>query len=256
MADADSIQTLIEVTGIEAAVAKRMLEICNNDLERAINFHLENGVVDDIGPDSVTGSSTASLPPSQSGATPDQSAIPYSNEDGVREPIPVKREQLVNEEDDNFRTRQRRPLSHNVCPLRNFQLEGELQEAQLTEAFGGSRSGSMVAAALTRSVRIGSSNYSQHNPKRPRLGDLFRPPFDIQCPGTLHTVREAGKAKDKWIIVNLQDNTQFASQCMNRDIWSNKPLKSLIRSHFLFWQVAVDTSEGARFQVSVSLNND
>lgn len=39
------------------------------------------------------------------------------------------------------------------------------------------------------------------------------------------------------------------SQVLNRDIWSNRSLKSLIRKYFVFWQVAIDTSEGERFRV-------
>lgn len=245
MADAENIQTLVEVTGLDPAAAKRVFEVCNNDLERAINFHLEGNSVDEEAADLAGNSATAMT------TLPDQpapAAFPYFNEDGIREPIPVKREQLVNADDDNFRSRIRRPLSHNVCPLRNFQLEGELQEAQLTEAFGGNRASSMVAAALTRPPRTAAA-INPRNPKRPRLGDLFRPPVDINFAGTLHAVKESGKLRDRWIIVNLQDNVQFASQVMNRDIWSDKALKALIKKYFLFWQVAIDTSEGARFQV-------
>lgn len=245
MSDAESIQTLVEVTGLDLAVAQRVYEVCNSNLEQAINFHLEGNVLDEPANEVPPTSEQADLP---------AAAVPYFNDEGVREPIPVKREQLVGTDEDIFRSRIRRPLSHNVCPLRNFQLEGELQEAQLSDAFGGSRAGSMVAAAIGRSSRSQMGNSSLRNAKRPRLGDLFRPPVDINYVGTLHGVKESGKVQDRWIIVNLQDNVQFASQVMNRDIWSDTALKAFIKKYFLFWQVAIDTSEGARFQVSKNIN--
>lgn len=245
MSDADSIQTLVEVTGLDLVMAKRVFEVCNNNLEQAINFHLEGNVLDDIAPEAAT----SNRPPTSELPDLSSASLPYSNDEGVREPIPVKREQLVASDDDIFRSRIRRPLSHTVCPLRNFQLEGELQEAQLSDAFAGTRAGSMVAAAFSRTPRSQLGSSGLRNSKRPRLGDLFRPPVDINYVGTLHGVKEAGKQKDRWIIVNLQDNVQFASQVMNRDIWSDAALKDFIKKYFLFWQVAIDTSEGARFQV-------
>lgn len=240
MSDAESIQTLVEVTGLDPAIAKRVYEVCNSNLEQAINFHLEGNVIDEPTPEVPL---TSDQPDLQA------AAMPYTNDEGVREPIPVKREQMIANDEDIFRSRIRRPLSHNVCPLRNFQLEGELQEAQLSDAFAGSRAEAFAAAFINRtSIRNNPSGL--RNSKRPRLGDLFRPPVDINYVGTLHGVKESGKLQDRWIIVNLQDNVQFASQVMNRDIWSDSSLKSFIRKYFLFWQVAIDTSEGARFQVS------
>lgn len=259
MSQAESIQTLVEVTGLDPLSAKRVFEVCNNNLEQAINFHLEGNVLDDEV--AIDAPSSAAASNNRQPSTTDHHAdlpagapaVPYFNDEGVREPIPVKREQLVGADDDIFRSRIRRPLSHNVCPLRNFQLEGELQEAQLSEAFAGSRSESMVAAALSRTARHAiAASGSMRNAKRPRLGDLFRPPVDINYVGTLHGAKESGKMQDRWIIVNLQDNVRFASQVMNRDIWSDSALKAFIKKHFLFWQVAIDTSEGARFQVGQS----
>ena len=45
-------------------------------------------------------------------------------------------------------------------------------------------------------------------------------------------------------MVNLQDSKEFASQVLNRDIWSNHNIKDLVREHFLFLQVGVASSVG------------
>lgn len=89
-----------------------------------------------------------------------------------------------------------------------------------------------------------------HAAKRSRLlEDLFRPPVDLICPGTLLAARDYAKLQNRWLIVNLQDNTDFSSQVLNRDIWSDSNVRSLIQRNFVFWQVNRDNSEGNRFHV-------
>lgn len=84
--------------------------------------------------------------------------------------------------------------------------------------------------------------------KRRRIG-LVQSHFDLRFSGTLHAAREYAKQRDRWIIVCLQDKADFLTQILNRDIWSNRLIKALIQKYFVFWQVAIDTSEGARFRV-------
>jgi len=79
-----------------------------------------------------------------------------------------------------------------------------------------------------------------------RLGDLFRPPTDILYSGSLTAAREFATKRQRWLLVNVQDDS-FQSQTLNRDVWSDKELKKLIRRQFTFWQVDNDTSEGRRF---------
>ena len=47
----------------------------------------------------------------------------------------------------------------------------------------------------------------------------------------------AGQTQKKWLLVNLQDSKEFASQVLNRDVWSNDNIEDIISAHFLFWQV-------------------
>jgi len=69
------------------------------------------------------------------------------------------------------------------------------------------------------------------SPLPPSLHPLYLP---------LHSppqARHAGQHKKKWLLVNVQDSTEFASQVLNCDVWSNHNVKDIIRQHFLFWQV-------------------
>ena len=49
--------------------------------------------------------------------------------------------------------------------------------------------------------------------------------------------RIAGQSSNKWLLVNLQDSTEFSCQVLNRDLWSNEKVKKVIRNNFIFWQV-------------------
>jgi hypothetical protein len=74
---------------------------------------------------------------------------------------------------------------------------------------------------------------------------MFQENFDIvryMCCSFANTLKAKlkGVSELKWILVNIQDTTEFASQRLNRDTWSNPELKSIIKESFIFWQVRLD----------------
>ncbi|KAL1845195.1 hypothetical protein VTK73DRAFT_936 [Phialemonium thermophilum] len=52
--------------------------------------------------------------------------------------------------------------------------------------------------------------------------------------------REQGKEDKKWILVNLQDMSDFNCQALNRDIWKDEAVRQLVSEHFLFLQFSKD----------------
>jgi hypothetical protein len=48
--------------------------------------------------------------------------------------------------------------------------------------------------------------------------------------------RDTGKDEKRWIIVNLQNPSDFQCQALNRDIWKDEAIKLLIKEHFVFIQ--------------------
>ncbi|XP_003727826.1 UBX domain-containing protein 7-like [Strongylocentrotus purpuratus] len=201
------------VTGSTTVVGLQMLEVCNGDLERAISMHLD-GVIDVDAMQNQDVNATSSL---SSAAGP---SIPLN--DSVRAPIPSKMDTLV-EDVPTFGPvpRQRRARQSVFDGLRDFQAETRLQEEMM------------------------------HNPKssskKRTLEDLFRPPLDLMHKGTFVTAREAGQAQGKWLMVNVQNVREFSCQQLNRDIWSDSTVKSIIRESFIFWQVYHDSDEGQRY---------
>jgi UBX domain-containing protein 7 len=69
-----------------------------------------------------------------------------------------------------------------------------------------------------------------------RLAELFRPPYDLMSSLTWDEARDLGKDEKKWILVNLQDMSDFNCQALNRDIWKDEPIKQLVSQNFVFLQ--------------------
>lgn len=69
-----------------------------------------------------------------------------------------------------------------------------------------------------------------------RLAELFRPPYELMAHVTWDEARDEGKDAKKWIMVNLQDMSDFNCQALNRDIWKDGPIKELVKHNFIFLQ--------------------
>jgi thioredoxin-related protein len=76
------------------------------------------------------------------------------------------------------------------------------------------------------------------NSKQKRLEDLFRPPIDLIFSGNFQAARDTGTKNNRWILVNIQNNQEFKCQVLNRDVWSDQRIKTLIKENFVFWQVS------------------
>lgn len=83
-------------------------------------------------------------------------------------------------------------------------------------------------------------------PQKRDLKALFRPPVDLITRADWDSLLAQGQSKQRWLLINVQDAAEFASQVLNRDVWSNETLKALIRANFLFWQVYQDGADGRR----------
>ncbi|XP_066995491.1 UBX domain-containing protein 7 isoform X2 [Anabrus simplex] len=136
---------------------------------------------------------------------------------GVRAPIPQSQGVLVDGQFDWLDVSPRRGIPSVFDPFRSF-------DTRNNEAFTSQKSAHLKT-----------------------LEDLFRPPLDITFKGTFAQVREAGVARKRWILVDIQNVTEFQCQCLNRDIWSNKVVREIIDKHFLLWQVYLESGEGRRF---------
>ncbi|XP_056322204.1 UBX domain-containing protein 7 [Danio aesculapii] len=210
------IQQFTAITGATESVGKHMLEACNNNLEMAVTMFLDGG---GIAEEPSTSASSARASSSRISPV----------EDEVRAPIPQKQEILVEPEPLFGVPKRRRPARSIFDGFRDFQTETIRQEQEL-------RNGSAVDKKLST------------------LADLFRPPIELMHKGSFETAKDSGQLENKWLMINIQNVQDFACQCLNRDVWSNDAVKTIIREHFIFWQVYHDSEEGQRYIQFYKLN--
>lgn len=80
-----------------------------------------------------------------------------------------------------------------------------------------------------------------------RLARIFRPPFDLIQKLDLTSGKQKARTEKKWLLVNIQDNAEFQCQVLNRDFWSNKNVKDLVKENFIFLQYQKDSRSGEEY---------
>lgn len=55
--------------------------------------------------------------------------------------------------------------------------------------------------------------------------------------GNFEEARDTAKEKNKWLMINVQNPTEFSCQVMNRDLWSDGIVKDIVKESFIFLQV-------------------
>ncbi|KAK3730172.1 hypothetical protein QZH41_016004 [Actinostola sp. cb2023] len=216
------IAEFLNVTGAERTRAQSLLDATDGNLQMAIEMYFDSGVsVEEAERSDRDGSNDGGGVVCSSSSS--KSNPKANTEDEVRAPIPQTRGILVEEPYSTFGTRKRTSTSV-FDAFRDFQAEARHQELQTTGEAGSS--------------------------KKRTLQDLFRPPIDVLHKGTFETViiaKTSGQQQSKWLLVNVQDVKEFKCQQLNRDVWSNEHVRSMIKANFVLWQVYRDTDEGERF---------
>jgi hypothetical protein len=70
-----------------------------------------------------------------------------------------------------------------------------------------------------------------------RLADMFAPPEHlIYKEGGFEGARTMAKDNKRWLLVNLQRDSEFSCHALNRDVWRDELVENLIREGFIFWQ--------------------
>lgn len=80
-----------------------------------------------------------------------------------------------------------------------------------------------------------------------KLDQLFSAPTAIMTVGTWQEIWDKARSEKKWILVNVQDMSEFASQRLNRDTWRDEVVQDVVRDAFVFWQIYHDSAIGLEF---------
>ena len=74
-------------------------------------------------------------------------------------------------------------------------------------------------------------------PAPARLSDMFSPPDHLMHKaGGFQGARAVAKDSKRWLLVNLQRDSEFSCHALNRDVWRDELVENLIREGFIFWQ--------------------
>ncbi|XP_047130150.1 UBX domain-containing protein 7 isoform X1 [Hydra vulgaris] len=231
----DLVQQYISITGADKTIALNMLLALNGNLEMAVNMYLEGLCVPEPS-ESLSPSSNRSSSKSHSKKLKNENItknVPYertsfkeyyNSDDNVRSPIPQHQEVLVEDPYHAIPSRTRRPQTCSVFDnFRDFKKEADEQELLI------------------------NSRGVPPNKKTKRLHELFKPPRDIIFVGNFQTARSFSKSHCRWLLVNVQNSTEFACQIMNRDVWSNKLVREILKENFVLWQVDYESDDGMHY---------
>eukprot|EP00565_Helicotheca_tamesis_P001050 CAMPEP_0185740090 /NCGR_PEP_ID=MMETSP1171-20130828/36969_1 /TAXON_ID=374046 /ORGANISM="Helicotheca tamensis, Strain CCMP826" /LENGTH=608 /DNA_ID=CAMNT_0028411843 /DNA_START=294 /DNA_END=2117 /DNA_ORIENTATION=+ len=80
------------------------------------------------------------------------------------------------------------------------------------------------------------------------LSDLFSPPTNIMHRGGgFQGARNVARDSRRWLVVNIQSDSEFACHALNRDVWRDDLVEGLIKEGFIFWQCTDTLSDGQTY---------
>uniref|UniRef100_A0AC35G8R0 UBX domain-containing protein n=1 Tax=Panagrolaimus sp. PS1159 TaxID=55785 RepID=A0AC35G8R0_9BILA len=156
--------------------------------------------------------------------------IDDDGDEGIRRPIAPVHGQLVNESfQQSWRAGVSRPTNGIFHATTDYiTLARQQEQRQYANRVNGGP----------------STNGFERKPKT--LQNLFQPPTEILFIGPWEAARHQATIQNRWLLANLQNNSEFACACLNRDIWKRETVQELIKKNFIFWQVADDSPDCKR----------
>ena len=79
------------------------------------------------------------------------------------------------------------------------------------------------------------------------LSALFAAPHDLMLIGTFEDAKRKALSQQKILLVNIQNQNDFASHCLNRDIWSDETVRQVISCSYIFWVTDINDDLGLEY---------
>ena len=209
--DPEKIQTFQAIAGCDEEFALSFLEANGWNLEAAVSNFCDPSAAS-TAPGAGGGSSNGNM--SNPAAAELGGFSDFQEEE--RAPMAQFRDTLI-DVDPAQRVPQRAPaaaaMNHPLEAFRDFRSEGSAGE-----------SGSVAGEESKSSEVFGLA-------KKPKnLAEIYRAPTELCYVGSFDDLRAAGRSQQRWILVNIQSPTEFASQRLNADTWSDETLQAVIGS--------------------------
>ncbi|PUU75805.1 thioredoxin-like protein [Tuber borchii] len=238
------------ITGATVRNAETYLKVSDGDLPQAIQLYFDTGGADMESGPSTQKALRASEPTTAASGSGSGSGVNSAydedeaiarrlqeefyggaggagsgGENGVRAPIARTRDTLIGGGDDYgyAETMAARRMRAAIASSRR-----ERSTPNVWASEGADHSGLLSGFA-------GGASESSSRPSK--LAEIFRPPFEIMTNLSFQDARDEAKEVEKWILVNIQDNSLFACQALNRDIWKAAEVKATVKENFVFLQM-------------------
>ena len=115
--------------------------------------------------------------------------------------------------------------------IMNMNMEGSLRDVMNRAASASSSNGT------TRGVLASASASASASSNSTRLASMFAEPTHLtHKAGGFQGARNVAKDTRRWLLVNLQSDSDFACHALNRDVWREDLVENLVREGFIFWQ--------------------
>ncbi|CAG8746340.1 22483_t:CDS:10 [Dentiscutata erythropus] len=231
--DEELITKFCNVTNATQKIAIDYLAVSDGNVEQAITLYLESGGADlsalGAGSNRQETSTAIDAVDLTSNDTFDSDAelakqLAQEDYSEIRAPIAPKRDILVRGDHDDF---------------------NNLFEDRFIPGIPRTRRTRDVYRTFAGDISPGDPSSSEE--KTDRLANLFKPPFEIMHKDSFERTRTKAREENKWLMVDIQEITEFACQVLNRDLWSNQTVQDVIRQHFLFLQFNADTPDGRQY---------
>lgn len=206
----------------DAASAASYLEMSGGNLETAVSLFMEHGE-------------------QGSGAGGGGAAGMMGGEEQVRAPDETRRMRLMDD--------QMLPAVDPALQVMNQMMEEQLMNTAFASSSNERRRDARAAvnaAAQDDDHDDDDSNEYKYEDdddedvqmvSAPRLEDMFAAPKHLMhTAGGFQGARAIAKDSRRWLLVNIQRDSEFSSHALNRDVWNNDLIENLIREGFIFWQ--------------------
>jgi UBX domain-containing protein 7 len=242
----------------DATKAASYLEMCGNDVETAVSLYMEHEQGGGGGGDGLYGGNDLSgsdYGGAASGVTRGRRGGGGGGADGddVRAPDETRTMRLM--DDDHAALgggmfRGGDPAYHLMSAM--MDMEEQMTQSAFAAAPPQLSSRAILDAAIAAQAQgVDVSQEAKQNdeeddddfevlsrpPEVASLSDIFAPPNHIiHRAGGFQGARTMARDTKRWLLVNIQRDSEFASHALNRDVWRDELVENLIREGFIFWQ--------------------
>ncbi|KAG5189918.1 hypothetical protein JKP88DRAFT_352950 [Tribonema minus] len=238
-ANSELVQQFIDIAGADQPNAKYYLELTQNDLAAALNMFWETMAAGPAQPAAAAGSGGALADTDAATAAAIAAALQEQEDpDNVRPADAVKRQRLMDvpHMGGGPGGLMQAMMQH---PFRNAHVEAMRAQGAAPAVAG--RGGAFSMGAGGGGAAPAGDRHSR------KLADMYAPPLGIMFEGPFQEARAEAKAQGKMLLVNIQDDTEFACHMLNRDTWKDETVQEMVTCTCTFWQMLRTAPEGQVF---------